>query len=108
MRVRLKRLLTSNLSVLKVENADEIELDAAVTQMVQTRVCAAHAARDSCERSAQGIDLIHLMNLTRFLINARFLELLGFSNDDRTGFLTDAYYFGDTTYLEGFRRRATT
>lgn len=104
LRSRLQSFIVSNCGVLNVKNAEEVDLDAALSQMIHTRVCAAHASTASCEQAAQGADLFHLINLTRLLINLKFLKLLGFDDVASAEFLRDSFYYGSTDYLEIYRR----
>lgn len=105
LRSRLQSFLVGNFDVLNVNDGDEIDLDAVLSRMIHTRVCAAHASPASCKQAARGLDLFHMMDFTRFLVNMRFLQLLGFDNEASSEFLNNSSYFGSITYLETFRRR---
>lgn len=70
-----------------------------VRKILATRNCAAHSAPDTCAEAASGVALYALQEFVRMLVNARVLELLGFSEAQLVQQFKDTVGFGTDIHL---------
>ncbi len=81
--------------------------DWTVRKIADTRNCAAHSAPEACAEAATGLELYALQEFVRMLVNARVLDLLGFSEEQMIERFKDTFGFGTVALLNSAWRTSS-